>query len=71
MSGFVGDKIKTLRKARNLTFIDLRVKTGLGLTTIQLAERAGVVSARTAALLAPALGVAAEDITPKPRRARR
>ncbi len=70
MSEFVGDRIRALRLKQSLTFMQLAVKAGIGLTTVQLAEHAGVVTPRTAALLAPVLGCRAEEILPKPRKPR-
>ncbi len=60
-------KVKQLRETKKLRLVDLRHKTGLGLTTLGLADE-GILSTRTAALLAAALGVRPEDLMPEARK---
>lgn len=58
-----GERIKTLRAARALTQEDLAGIAGLGLATIQRAERGLSVSAATMASLAAAFDVRAQELT--------
>lgn len=55
-------RVKTAREHAGLTQEQLAVKAGLSSTTIYLAERAGIVTASTAAKIAAVLGVPAEDL---------
>lgn len=54
--------VRALREERGLTQLQLAVKAGLSIQTISLAERAGLVSAATAARLAEALEVPAAEL---------
>jgi transcriptional regulator with XRE-family HTH domain len=58
-----GDRIKALRTARALTQEDLAEMAGLGLATIQRAERGLPVSAATIASLAAAFNIGAQALT--------
>lgn len=58
-----GDRIKMLRAARALTQEDLAAMAGVGLATIQRAERGQSVSAATIASLAAAFDIAAQELT--------
>lgn len=59
----IGDRIRRLRTERALTQEDLAASAGLGLTTIQRAERGGRLSADSIASLAAAFGILASDLT--------
>jgi transcriptional regulator with XRE-family HTH domain len=59
----IGDRIRQLRGERAMTQEDLAASAGLGLTTIQRAERGGRLSADSIASLAAAFGVLATDLT--------
>jgi transcriptional regulator with XRE-family HTH domain len=54
--------IRSARERSGLTREQLAVKAGLSLSTVYLAERAGLVSEATAAKLARALGVSAKEL---------
>ncbi len=54
--------VRTARERAGLTREQLAVKAGMSSTTLYLAERAGLISAATAAKLAPILGVSAEAL---------
>lgn len=56
--------VRALREQRGLTQFDLAAKSGLSLQTVSLAERAGVVTDRTAHALAAVLEVEAERLRP-------
>lgn len=58
-----GERIKLLRRGRGLTQEDLAGLSGLGLATIQRAERGDRLSPDTIASLAAAFGVDATEIT--------
>jgi transcriptional regulator with XRE-family HTH domain len=59
----LGDRVKKLRKERAMTQEDLVARSGLGLTTIQRAERGERLSAETIASLAAAFDLEATDLT--------
>lgn len=59
----LGDRVKKLRKERAMTQEDLVARSGLGLATIQRAERGERLSADTIASLAAAFGLQAIDLT--------
>jgi transcriptional regulator with XRE-family HTH domain len=65
---FVGDEIRKRRLARGLSQFRLAGRVGLNPLTIQKAELAGVVTPRTAELLAEALECRPEDLLPKAKR---
>ncbi|ACG73251.1 transcriptional regulator, XRE family [Anaeromyxobacter sp. K] len=56
--------VRAARERAGLTREQLAVKAGLSSSTLYLAERAGLVSAATAAKLAAVLGVAAAELQP-------
>lgn len=64
IESFIGDRIRQLREDRRLSRLDVQRETGLSEATIIRAERAGIVTTRTAQLLAPALGVRPEELRP-------
>lgn len=57
-------RVKKAREHAGLTQEQLAVKAGISSTTVYLAERAGIVTATTAAKIAAVLGVPAEDLQP-------
>ncbi len=59
----LGDRVKKLRKERAMTQEDLVARSGLGLATIQRAERGERLSAETIASLAAAFDLQAIDLT--------
>jgi transcriptional regulator with XRE-family HTH domain len=59
-----GDLVKKLMEQKGLTYIALLAKTGLALTTLRRIVVLGQVTPRSAARLAAALGVPAEDFRP-------
>lgn len=59
----LGDRVKKLRKERAMTQEDLAASSGLGLATIQRAERGERLSAETIASLAAAFDLYATDLT--------
>lgn len=59
----LGDRVKKLRKERAMTQEDLVARSGLGLATIQRAERGERLSADTIASLAAAFDLQARDLT--------
>lgn len=63
---FIGDRILRLRKQRGLSAADCTRLSGgqISERTVWRAERAGVVTLRTARILAPLLGVEARDLLP-------
>ncbi len=61
---FVGDRIRNLREQHRLSQVALQRLTGLSQTTIYRAEVGGVVTMRTAARLAPVLGVDPAELRP-------
>jgi transcriptional regulator with XRE-family HTH domain len=61
---FIGTHIRMLREARRLARLDVQRLTGISEATIARAERAGVVSNRTAERLAGVLGVSPDDLLP-------
>lgn len=61
---FIGDLIRDLREQKRRTRLDIQRETGLSEATIIRAEKAGVVSRRTAERLASALGVSPEELRP-------
>jgi len=56
--------LRDARERAGLTREQLAVRAGLSSSTLYLAERAGLVSDTTAAKLAAALGVPAEELRP-------
>ncbi len=54
--------LRAIREARGLTREQLAVQAGLSSTTLYLVERAGLMSEATAAKLALALGLTAEEL---------
>jgi transcriptional regulator with XRE-family HTH domain len=56
--------VRAARERAGLTREQLAVRAGLSSSTLYLAERAGLVSAMTAAKLAAALGVPVEELRP-------
>jgi transcriptional regulator with XRE-family HTH domain len=54
--------VRVARERLGLTRERLAVQAGLSLSTVYLAERAGLVSRRTAEKLAPVLGVPVEQL---------
>ena len=63
---FIGDTILRLRKERGLSAADCTRLSGgqISERTVWRAERAGVVTERTARILAPILGVTAGELMP-------
>lgn len=63
---FIGDTILRLRKERGLSAADCTRLSGgqISERTVWRAERAGVVTERTARILAPLLGVQPDDLLP-------
>ncbi len=57
---FIGDRIRSLRGRR--TRLDIQRETGVSEATLLRAEKAGVVSRRTAERLADAFGVSPEEL---------
>jgi len=54
--------VRAARERAGLTREQLAVRAGISSTTLYLAERAGLISAATAAKLAPILGVSANAL---------
>jgi len=54
--------VRAARERAGLTREQLAVRAGMSSTTLYLAERAGLISAATAAKLAPILGVSANAL---------
>jgi transcriptional regulator with XRE-family HTH domain len=65
---FVGDEIRKRRLARGYSQIRLAGRVGLNPVTIQKAELGGLVTRRTAELLAEALECQPEELLPKSKR---
>lgn len=63
---FIGARIRRLREAKNLTGAAIQRLTGLSQATLYRVEVAGVVTPRSARLLAKVLGVPAEDLHAEP-----
>lgn len=59
----LGDRLRKLRNDRAMTQEDLSARAGLGLATVQRAERGERLSADTIASLAAAFGLDATDLT--------
>lgn len=59
----MGSRIRELRQKRELRQVDLAARTGIGLTTVRLIESGGVLTERSAKLIADALGVKVETLT--------
>jgi transcriptional regulator with XRE-family HTH domain len=60
----LGERLRALRIAAGFSQVRLAARADVGLQTIGLAERAGLLSEATAAKLASALGCAPEDLKP-------
>jgi transcriptional regulator with XRE-family HTH domain len=60
--------IRNARERAGLTREQAAVRAGISSTTLYLAERAGLISAATAAKLAPILGVPADQLLAPERR---
>lgn len=56
--------VRRARERAGLSREQLAVKAGISSTTLYLAERAGLISANTAAKVAAVLGVSAEELRP-------
>jgi DNA-binding XRE family transcriptional regulator len=57
-------RIRQIREERSIIREQLAVKAGVSLSTLYLAERAGLMSDATAAKVAAALGVSIEELRP-------
>jgi transcriptional regulator with XRE-family HTH domain len=68
MSEQIVSKLRTLRAKRSLRILDLCIKTGVGMSTLAIADRGGPITERTARLLAPVLGVKPEDLMPEAKK---
>ncbi|MGC3997488.1 MAG: helix-turn-helix domain-containing protein [Anaeromyxobacter sp.] len=60
-----GDRLRRLRQGRGLSFARLGGVAGVNPTSIWRAEQSGQISRGMAERLAPALGVAPEELMPK------
>ena len=63
--------VRSARERAGLSREQAAVKAGLSLTTLYLAERAGLITAATAAKLAPVLGCSAIELLTAPTEAKR
>jgi transcriptional regulator with XRE-family HTH domain len=60
----IGERLRALRLAAGLSQLRLAAGSGVGLQTLGIAERTGLLTEQTAAKLAAALGVSPAELRP-------